>query len=86
MKELINALRPSYSWLAGQLQEDFVMPDYETVRNNIRNSCNNNVVSQPSSSVPAKPTETIGDMKDISSKEHLELQSYLVLLASTSFF
>lgn len=58
MKELIKGLRPSYGWLASQLEEEVIEPqNYDA----IRSMCNNNL------SGPGVTDSTLDNLKDISS-------------------
>ena len=69
MKELINALRPSYNWLAGQLQDDtVVIPNYDAVCNNIENNLNNNNQATNTSVAPNPSSVDDLNLKDMSSK------------------
>jgi len=62
MKELISALKPSYAWLAAQLQEEAVVtPDYDTV-------CNNILTASVPKNHPAVVVDT-DNFKDISGKK-----------------
>ena len=68
MKELINGLRPSYGWLASQLEEEVITP---TNYDSIRSMCNNNLSGVADS--------TLDNLKDISGKLDSSRQCILLL-------